>query len=425
MKVSFYAQSKSLDLNLIPNIDYNNLNLYTEKLITSRTIRNLNYKPVNENYEGTSNIKLNPITEYWTDYTYDNIKYTLNYNIEEFVDNINNQTNIFDKILNLNLKQVGIVNPIIPKVFCEGNEIHYTILNNGVVPFINGTRTEKNKNSDPEYGRNIKVIDGIGGWGEIKINNTLYASLIDSFYVDNMTFTNAYDSPFGYTLRQRMTEAEAKELIYLNFKTNNLGDFGPFYIYGTGSKVGSAFSFIDDIVYTDYSIRLDKNINFSSEGILKGIVNKSTGLNRTEEQLKKMYFWKSSIITTISDEKRINYYIVVGVKPYRYMLTKQVDRIFFIDLGNTFENPKFDKTDIILYHSDIKTFLKKTNANVVYFTNFGIHPLGNICPNGLVLGTDTPLIRNIVNSINSGSGDYTRVEYEINNIYNIFTNLEG
>ena len=81
MKVLKYAESNSLDLKLIPRIDNNNLVLYTQKLSTSRTIKNLTYKSISEEYEGTYNEELNTTSEYWSDYKYDNIKYFCHYYI--------------------------------------------------------------------------------------------------------------------------------------------------------------------------------------------------------------------------------------------------------------------------------------------------------------------------------------------------------
>ena len=424
MKVLKYAESNSLDLKLIPRIDNNNLVLYTQKLSTSRTIKNLTYKSISEEYEGIYNEELNTTSEYWSDYKYDNIKYLFEYNSDLFIKTIDESTNIFDRILNLNPKQVGIVNTAIPKLFCEGNEIHYSLLAYGVVPLIYGDRTGTDRYLNSSYSRNVKVNEGIMGWGEIKINNPVFASIFDSFYNSNKSYINAYDTPFSYALNRRLPEDEIKQLTYLEFKSDTLGECGPFYIYTSGSKIGNGFSFIDDLIYTNYSIRLNKNIDFSENGSLKGTINKTSGLSQLDNKLKEMYFWKSGLITTFSEENEVNYYILVGLKPTRYMLSSKIDRMFFIDIGNTLSNTKFDTTDIILYHSDLKTFLKKSNAKIVYFTNLSYHPNGNICPNGLALGADSELIKSVTNSINSGSVDYSSAEYEINNIYNIFISLE-
>ena len=425
MKVAQYAESKSFDLNLIPTIDSDNRVLYTEKLNTSRTIKNLNYKVSSEDYEGTRNQELDASAGYWSDYRYDKLKYLLEYDDYKFTENINRFTNIFDRILNLNPKQVGIVNTEIPKVFCEGNEIHYSILKNGFVPLINSERTGKNRYVDPDYNRSVTLNNNILGWGEIQINNPLFVSIVDSFYEKNKEYTYANRTSFSYDLQRRLPESDLSRLLYVNYKTKTLGEFGPFYIYDSGANTGKSFSFIDDIIYTDYSIRLVKNVDFSSEGTLKGSVNKSTGLKKIEETLKSMYFWNSAVITTISDDREVRYYIVVGLKPFRYLLNKEIETMFFIDIGNNLDNTSFDQTDIIFYRSDLKTFLKKTNANVVYFTNFSYHPLGNICPNGLAFGANSKLLSDIVNSINMGNDNYSSVEYQINNIYNIFTILQG
>jgi hypothetical protein len=423
MKVLTYAISKSFDTNLIPRLDEDNRVLYTDKVYSSRTIKNLNFENPITGYQGTDNDQLALNLNYWSDYKYDNIKYILEYNLDNFIENINSGSNLFDRVLSLNPKQVGIVNTAISKSFCEGNEIHFASLKYSMSNLLYTELNGSTLNS-LNYARNVYIDSGIMGWGEVKLNNSLFCSLADSFNSKNNTYVKANETSFAHGLTRRLKIEDINNLLYVNYKTKNLGEFAPFFIYQTGINAGKSFINIDDEIYTEYSIKLVNGTDFSSEGSLKGILNRQSGLLRIDEELKKLYFWKSALITTISEDREINYYLVVGVKPFRYLLTKQIDRIFFVDLGNTLLNTKFDNTDIVLYESDLKTFFKKSNAKTVYFTDLSNHPMGNICPNGLAFGANSTLLTNIVTSINSGSSDYSSVEYQINNIYNIFISLE-
>jgi hypothetical protein len=423
MKVLQYAISKSFNTKLIPRIDPGNNILYTEKLYTSRTIKNIAYKPTDSPYEGIENSFLENDISYWSDYKYDNIKYELEYSDYEFISNINSNKNLLDKVLSFNPKQVGIVNKNISKVFCSGNEIHYSLIKHGFVPMIYSELTDT-QSSDKRYNRNIKQNEKILGWGEISINNILFASIIDTFSSFKESQKLVEDTVFYYNMARRVSTDDLNVLEYVPFITNDGFQYGPSFIYTTGSKAGNCIANVDDDVYMKYSIKLSKNIDFSPDGSLKGVINKKSGLRLIDENMKKMYFWRSGLITTIDSNKNVTYYLLVGIKPKRYNLSKEIDKIFFIDLGNTLNNTKFDSSDIILYYSDLKTFIKKTSAELIYFSNLSFHILGNICPNGLIFGADSTLLTDIVNSINTGNSDFCTIDYEINNIYNIFTNLE-
>jgi hypothetical protein len=309
MKVFQYALSRGFNVNSIPTVEETNLVLYSNKVYSSRNIINMLLEEGDEELGGVKNADLDPRLEYWSDYRYDNLKYKLQYDLPSFINTINSSSNIFDKIINLNPKQIGIVNSNIEKMFCQGNEIHFSILKYANIPLIFGNLDEFNAGS-PEYNRNKNYKNGTIGWGDININNTLFSSLFDSFSYDGKENTLAKNTGLDYELTQKFNIEDVNSLITLPFLNSAFFANSPFLFFNSGSKIGSSVILNTNNIYKEYSIKLSRGIDFSEQGAIKGAIDIETGLTNIDKKLRKIYFWKSALVTAIKEDNTVNYYII-------------------------------------------------------------------------------------------------------------------
>lgn len=468
-----YAKKNNLPLNIIPPSNVVNAYLVNQIAKKSRQKYLISYDE--------PEIPID-IRSTYPDAETGRIEYASPFEDSFITDFIDAQTNLLDKFLALNPKQIGIVNPYIDISFDYNNQLHYLVCKKSIIPLFENNndddaRMPLNKNKILFFDENNKTYTG---YGNINLNNILFASLLykfssTGFELDLLTFNNnlsnltqieniksipyitdysknvtsvlsgsflTYENqPIEYSIDElSQTKNKTTQEYTVNFVTGSAGL--------TVIESPLNFSAIKSIynenliidrthpLWTQFKVTLQKDIHYSTSGNDISYLNPVTNLSILDDILKSIYSWKSCLIifekenklwdstSTLKPRYTYEFALLVGIKTRKYKLTEKIENLFYITAGDNYiNNDKFSKKDIFFIKSSVKKMLNVYKPDRVHFFDLSNSDYGNICKNGLLFGMESELQTSIINFINKKDNQFVKTSSKIENLYELFEQL--
>jgi hypothetical protein len=387
---------------------------------------------------------------------------------ESIIEFVDSQQNLVDKILCLNPKQIGNVNPNIDVLFDYGNQLHYLTCKYSIVSVFEDNNDELDARY-PMKNNRIKYFNSDNrrylGYGSLNINNILFSSLLfrfasTGFEIENLSFnpnlSTIYDvenvRSIPYKTDYSKTIPSSVSGSYLELSGSN----GDYVVVNTQQVNGitlveSPFNFaVDKTTFNEniivdrthplwdssFKITLQKDIHYSNNGSDITYLNPSTNLSNLDDLLKSIYSWKSCLIILEKENKLWNstnktspryiyeFLLLVGIKTKDYKLTEKIDSMFYITAGDNYINSdKFSKKDIFFIKSSLKKMLNLYKPDKAHFFDLSSSDYGNICKNGLLFGMQSDLQDYIIDMINKKDNQFIKTTSKIENLYELFEQL--
>lgn len=475
MDVITYAKNNKFKLELIPPGNQVTSYMPSGILIGSREkisdMQNINEEKIPFN-----------INSIYCDADSNRIKYFSPFNEVNFIQLINSQSNIVDKFLCLNPKQIGIVNNTVDILFDYGNQLHYLVCKNSLIDVF-----EKNYgNSIPSYGSerlpiqedNIVFFDENNtkyiSYGGLNLNNILFASLLFRF---DITKNEKNLLTFNSNLNVLCNVSDVKSLPHVaNYNSSAPSTLsGSYIIYGTSSidnidvkreatdfqvvnvdqttgftVIESPLNFVNEKSIYNENIIIDrthplwegsritirKSIDYTSAGSDITYLDSNTNLSTMDELLKSIYSWKSCLMilekentlwdanSNLKPRYTYEFLLLVGIKTKDYKITEKIESLFYITAGDNYiNNPNFSSKDIFFIKSPLKKILNLYKPDAVHFFDLSNADYGNICKNGLLFGMESDLQKNIIGKINNKDNQFIKTRFKIENLYELFEQL--
>lgn len=424
-----FAKERGFNLNKIPS------GITKSLYITSNIIKKSRSKTLLIEYQG--DLPFNPVSHY-ADSESSRLKYASIYNEQEIIDFINIQPTIFDKILSLNPKQVGIVNPYIDNIFDYGNQLHYLTHKFSPIPVFLYEDDDKADDRMP--------------FGEDKIiyftKENKYAYSYGNLNTNNIIFSGLFYNFIDYRITELTLNVNDNLNIAYNFK--NIRSFPYFVSADTGSieiKIDSPFNFsaensdfnenivIDKstVLWQSNTITLKNNIDYTKNGtdVSPKLAN---NLSILDEKLKKIYSWKSALVIfeNINEiplsvgefESKYTFAVLVGLKTVDFKISEKIDSLYYVTIGkNNINNPRFSKKDILFLKSSLKKMISSAKPDEIHFFDLSNYNYGNVCKNGLLFGMESDLQNYVIDLINKNDNQFVKINGKIENLYELFEQI--
>lgn len=385
--------------------------------------------------------------------------------IIEFSDS---QENLVDKILCLNPKQIGIVNPNIDILFDYGNQLHYLVSKYSLLNVFEDNNDELEarlpmKNNRVKYFNpdNRKYI----GYGNLNLNNILFSSLLfrfrlTGFELENLSFNpnlsslydleNVLSIPYKTDYTKNFPSSVSGSYYQLSgsngdFVIINTENINGFTIVESPFNISPYTSIFNENIIVDrtnplwdsaFKLTIQKDIHYSSAGNDITYLNTNTDLSSLDDLLKNIYSWKSCLIVlekentlwntsnTTKPRHTYEFLLLVGLKTRGYKLTEKIESMFYITAGDNYINSdKFSKKDIFFIKSSLKRMLNVYKPDKVHFFDLSSSDYGNICKNGLLFGMESKLQDYIIDMINKKDNQFVKTSSKIENLYELFEQL--
>ena len=451
-----YAKNKKFNIRAIPPSNIVNGFLIHQIQKKSRQKLFINYDEPELNIETVST---------YCDADSGRIKYASPFNTNPILEFIDSQNNLVDKFLSLNPKQIGIVNPNIDITFDYGNQLHYLVCKNSIINVFesNSDETARFPMEDDKITFFNEDKRQYLGYGDINLNNILFASLLYKF---NKTGFELNKLNFNSDVSVLYDIDSVRNIPYKTTPSGSVSSIsGSYAQYGTGSNdyeintvsqslgitvVESPLNFsseesifneniiIDKTqpLWDSFKLTLQKNIHYSETGNDISYVNPATQLSAADELLKSIYSWKSCLIIIEKENQQWDFSIVqkprymyeflllVGIKTNQYKLTEKIESLFYITAGDNYiNNDKFSKKDIFFIKSSLKRILNTYKPDRIHFFDLSNSDYGNICKNGLLFGMESKLQDYIIDLINKKDNQFVKTSSKIENLYELFEQL--
>jgi hypothetical protein len=415
------------------------------------------------------------------------ITYTSPYDGTDFLSYANAQSNILDKLLLLNPKQIGIINEYMECVFDYGNQVHYLTAKHNIVPVFTKeedigiptqTSLDSNKIGFADSLFNSKNKN-IYSYGDLNLNNMVFSSVLSSFRITDYEQQFLYKSPapckyfesssfYSMPFTKPITEqtgalavpGEEVQLIrssdtgssdgfenpfddidysedfayydeFSNYQIDSVQS--PFFVSLDGSIFNEKLQIdVTNPLWKANTVKIEKDNHYNSFGSDISYKPTEDAMSLLDTAMTRIYSWKSCLVVFEKENKgnsnlfnsSYEYVLLVGLKTRKYKITDKIDKLFYIHVGDNYINSdKFSKKDIFLLTSSLKTMLKTYNADKVHFFDLSAHSGGNICPNGLLFGIDTEISNQIVNFVNKRDNLFVKLNDTIENIYELFEQI--
>lgn len=451
-----YAKNKRFSIKAIPPSNTVNSFLIHQTIKKSRQKLYINYDEPEFN--------INPVSTY-CDADSSRIKYASPFLTDPILEFINSQDNLVDKILALNPKQIGIVNPNIDIAFDYGNQLHYLLCKNSIINVF----TSDNDNTARFPMETDKIIffnennRQYLGYGNLNLNNISFASLLYSFNLTDTEINNLstntdvsvlYDLdgvrtiPYSTKPRYPVNQITGSYIEYnldqndydVRTVTQSVNDNtidSPFN-FSTEESIFNENIIIDRTLplWNSFKITLQKNIHYSESGNDISYTNPTTNQSIIDDTLKNIYSWKSALIVIETENQQWDYssiqkprykyefLLLVGLKTIKYKLTEKIESMFYITIGNNYiNNDKFSKQDIFFIKAPLKRILNIYKPDKIHFFDLSKSDYGNICKNGLLFGMQSDLQTYIIDLINKKDNQFVKTSSKIENLYELFEQL--
>jgi len=380
-------------------------------------------------------------TSFYVDADSSRIQYTSIFSETAVIDFINSQTNLMDKILSFNPKQIGIVNPNIELVFDYGNQLHFLACKYSPIPIFESTQDfmfdERLPLNDNKIVFFSKENRRLYSYGDLNINNILFSDILyrlydnrvtDSFLDLNENINVLYDLnnvrnipyKFSSSIDEIGSEITIPEIPSpLNFSLEN--------------TVFSENIIIDKTVpiWDSYSVTLQAGLDYSKSGSDITQKNSNTGFSILDDKLKKIYSWKSALVIfekanqiKLSANQNISKYefaLLVGIKTVDFKISERIESLYYVSIGdNYYNNILFSKKDIFMFNSSLKKMLSRYKSDFVHFLDLSDYNYGNICQDGLLFGMSSKLQDYIIDLINKNDNQFVKTNGKIENLYELF-----
>jgi hypothetical protein len=479
MDVITYAKNNNLPVEKIPPS-----NLKTG-IITSYILRKSRERvSVQSENEGAIQTVYENVSVF-SDADCPRISYGSPYDDSKFITYANSKSNILDKILLLNPKQIGVINEFMDQVFDYGNQIHYLTAKYNIVKIFT-TEERSEINAQTSLGSDkLSLVDSIFttknkrlySYGDLSLNNMIFSSLLSSFNISGYESDFLYKSRapveyygsssfFSLPFSQRLTEQtgaldvtipSADDLLTGSQSTGSDSPFGdisfdsdviyynqfkslesssiqsPFFVSINGDIFNEKMQVdITSPVWLANSIRIEKDNHYNSVGSDISYKVNDDAMSTLDTLLTRIYSWKSCLVVFEKTNRlssdlfnsSYEYALLVGIKTRKYKIIDKIDKLFYIHIGDNYiNNDKFSKKDIFLLNSSLRTMLKTYKADRVHFFDLSSHVYGNVCPNGLLFGIDTEVSNQIVDFVNKNDDLFIKVSDKIENIYELFESI--
>lgn len=396
------------------------------------------------------------------------INYTSQFYETPIIEFSDSQENLVDKILCLNPKQIGVVNPNIDSLFDYGNQIHYLICKYSLLNVFEDNNDELDARL-PVKNNKVKYFNtenrNYVGYGSLNLNNILFSSLLFRFNLTGFELENLSFNPNISTIYEleKVCSLPYKTDYTKNFPSSVSGSYyilsgstGDFVIVNTENingftMVESPFNispyvsiFNENIIVdrtnplwdSSFKLTIQKDIHYSNAGNDITYLNPTTNLSSLDDLLKNIYSWKSCLIVlekentlwntsnTTKPRHSYEFLLLVGLKTRDYKLTEKIESMFYITAGDNYINSdKFSKKDIFFIKSSLKKMLSTYKPDKVHFFDLSSSDYGNICQNGLLFGMQSKLQDYIIDMINKKDNQFVKTSSKIENLYELFEQL--
>lgn len=461
-----YAKQNSIPLKNIPPSSLSNTLITSAMMQKSR--QRVSIKASNEYNSDTMYERVST----FCDADCPRIVYASPYDGYTIMGYVEAQTNLFDKILALNPKQIGVVNEEIEQVFDYGNQLHYLVSKHHIIPIYGEDDNKYPKNPSAPIGDNKLVLQNslfeskninVYSYGDLSLNNMVFASLLSGFGITGFEYSylrkakapclyynssSFYSLPFSKKLLDQdllinlddtvipdsVVSASVDDIYFNQFKNEETGSIqSPFFV-SIGNGVFNEKLQVDTThpLWKSNVVRIEKNNHYNQFGTDTSYKPNDDAMSTLDTSLTKIYSWKSCLVVFEKQNpngsdlfnSNYEYVLLVGIKTKKYKLVEKIDKLFYVHIGDNYiSNDKFSKKDIFLLTSSLRTMLKTYNADKVHFFDLSLHPLGNICPNGLIFGIDTPQASRVVDFINNQDMLYVKSYKTIENVYELFESI--
>jgi hypothetical protein len=385
-------------------------------------------------------IPFNPISTY-CDADSSRIRYLSPYNEFKIIEFIDSQKNLVDKILCLNPKQIGIVNPNIEILFDYNNQLHYLISKYSIINIFNSEFDPNDQDRYPIGENKILFFDENNknylGYGDLNLNNILFATLLHRF---NLSGFELQTLPVNENLNLLHELTDVRSIPYktdYSKEDDIIVSESPFN-FSNDLSIYNENLIIDRTspLWESFKVTIQKTLHYSDLGNDISYLNPNTNLSMMDEILKKIYSWKSCVMvlekentqwnSTNTEKPRYTYdfLLIVGIKTRNYKITEKIESLFYITAGNNYiDNGRFSKKDIFFIKSSLKRILNLYKPDKVHFFDLSNSDYGNICKNGLLFGMDSPLQDYIIDMINKKDNKFVKTTSKIENLYELFEQL--
>lgn len=451
-----YAKNKKFSIKAIPPSNTVNAFLVHQTLKKSRQKLYINYDEPEFNIE--------PVSTY-CDADSSRIKYASPFLTNPILEFVESQDTLVDKILCLNPKQIGIVNPYIDIVFDYGNQLHYLICKNSIINVF--TSIDDQTSRFPMETDKILFFDENNrqymGYGDLNINNIAFASLLYKFNLNgveisklsfNTNLATLYDLDTVRTLPYKTELENTLNQITGSYVTYNISgseyDVTPVSQSISNNTIDSPFNFTtektifnENIIvdrtqplWDSFKITLQKNIHYSESGNDISYVNPTSNQSVVDDLLKNIYSWKSALVVIEKENQQWDYstvqkprylyefLLLVGLKTIKYKLMEKIESMFYITIGNNYiNNDKFSKKDIFFIKGSLARILNIYKPDKIHFFDLSKSDYGNICKNGLLFGMQSDLQNYIIDLINRRDNQFVKTSSKIENLYELFEQI--
>lgn len=283
------------------------------------------------------------------------IKYHSPYGGKDFMLYTNSGSNLLDRILLLNPKQIGVINEFMEQVFDYGNQIHYLTAkynivqifkNDDIQDFVSSpleTSLDNSKLTLPDalfYKKNTKMYS----YGDLNINNMIFSSVLSSFAIggferDYLFISPAPNNYYGNGMRsfyslpftkklfdqtdaipKTLTEetlfgsaptatniptasnesdaAEIEDGILITIQEPTSGSLqSPFFISLDGTMFNERMQIdVTHPLWKSNTLKIEKDVHYNSVGSDISYTANNDTLTSMDTLLTKIYSWKSCLV---------------------------------------------------------------------------------------------------------------------------------